>query len=71
MPADVFRYKLVAFATSSFFVGLAGALIAYYRTIVTWERFTLETSIVYLAMIIVRISSSIVSHRYANGHTWK
>ena len=53
MGVDVFRYKLLAFATSSFFVGLAGALIAYYRTIVTWERFTLETSIVYLAMIIV------------------
>jgi branched-chain amino acid transport system permease protein len=50
---DVFRTKLLAFATSSFFVGLAGALIAYYRNIVTWERFTLETSILYLAMIIV------------------
>jgi branched-chain amino acid transport system permease protein len=50
---DVFRYKLLAFAVSSFFVGLAGALIAFYRNIVTWERFTLETSIIYLAMIIV------------------
>ena len=53
MGVNVFRTKLLAFATSSFFVGLAGALIAYYRTIITWERFTLETSIVYLAMIIV------------------
>ena len=50
---NVFRTKLLAFATSSFFVGLAGALIAYYRTIITWERFTLDTSITYLAMIIV------------------
>lgn len=50
---NVFRTKLLAFATSSFIVGLAGGLIAYYRTIVTWERFTLETSIFYLAMIIV------------------
>jgi branched-chain amino acid transport system permease protein len=50
---DVFRYKLYAFATSSFFVGLAGALVAHYRTIVTWERFTIETSILYLAMIII------------------
>ena len=50
---DLFRTKLLAFATSSFFVGLAGAMIAYYRAIVTWERFTLETSIFYLAMIIV------------------
>ena len=50
---DVFRTKLLAFATSSFFVGLAGAMIAFYRNIITWERFTLNTSIVYLAMIIV------------------
>jgi branched-chain amino acid transport system permease protein len=53
LGVDVFRYKLLAFATSSFFVGLAGALVANYRTIVTWERFTIETSILYLAMIIV------------------
>ena len=50
---DAFKHKLLAFATSSFFVGLAGALTAYYRNIVAWERFTLETSVVYLAMIIV------------------
>jgi branched-chain amino acid transport system permease protein len=50
---NVFRHKLLAFAVSSFFVGLSGALIAFYRNIVSWERFTLETSIVYLAMIIV------------------
>ena len=50
---NVFRYKLLAFATSSFFVGLAGAMIAYYRNIISWERFTLETSLFYLAMIIV------------------
>jgi branched-chain amino acid transport system permease protein len=53
LGVDVFRYKLYAFGTSSFFVGLAGALVAHYRTIVTWERFTIETSIQYLAMIII------------------
>ena len=50
---SVFQYKLLAFATSSFFVGLSGALIAHYRSIVTWERFTIETSILFLAMIII------------------
>lgn len=50
---NVFKHKVLAFAASSFFVGLAGALTAYYRNIVAWERFTLETSVVYLAMIIV------------------
>jgi branched-chain amino acid transport system permease protein len=50
---NVFYYKLLAFATSSFFVGLAGALTAHYRTIISWERFTIETSILFLAMIII------------------
>lgn len=50
---DVFRYKLLAFATSSFIAGLAGALLAHYRTIISWERFTIETSIFYLAVIII------------------
>ena len=53
LGVDVYRTKLLAFATSSFFVGMAGALLAHYRAIVTWECFTLETSIVYLAMIII------------------
>lgn len=57
---NVFRYKLTAFAVSSFFVGMSGALIAHYRTIVTWERFTLEVSILYLAMVIVGGLGSIV-----------
>jgi branched-chain amino acid transport system permease protein len=53
MGIDIFRYKLLSFAISSFFVGLAGALIAHYRNIVTWERFTTDVSVTYLAMIII------------------
>lgn len=53
MGINLFRYKVLAFATSSFFVGMAGALIAHWRQIVTWERFTIEVSILYLAMIII------------------
>jgi len=34
-------------------VGLAGALTAHYRSIVTWERFTVDVSVTYLAMIII------------------
>lgn len=47
------RFKVLAFAISSGFAGLAGALTAHYYLIVTWERFTLDVSILYLAMIIV------------------
>lgn len=53
MGVDIFRYKLLAFAVSSFFVGLSGALLAQWRTIVSFERFTIETSIFYLAVIII------------------
>ena len=50
---DVPRTKLLAFAVSSGFVGLAGALTAHYTETVTWERFTIDVSVQYLAMIIV------------------
>lgn len=53
MGIDLFKYKLLAFAISSFIVGLAGALTAHYRSIVTWERFTTDVSVLYLAMIII------------------
>lgn len=53
MGINLFRYKLLAFAISSFFVGLSGALIAHYRNIVTWERFTIDVSVIFLAMIII------------------
>ncbi len=53
MGIDLFKYKLLAFGLSSFYVGLAGALIAHWRGIVTWERFTIDVSITYLAMIII------------------
>ncbi|WP_129632729.1 branched-chain amino acid ABC transporter permease [Candidatus Oscillochloris fontis] len=50
---DLFKYKLLAFATSSFIAGLAGALMAHYRGIISWERFTIDVSILYLSMIII------------------
>jgi branched-chain amino acid transport system permease protein len=53
MGVNIFQYKLMAFATSSFFVGLAGALLAQYRSIVSFERFTIDTSITYLAIVII------------------
>jgi branched-chain amino acid transport system permease protein len=53
MGVNLFHYKVLAFATSSFFVGLSGALTAHWQTIVSWERFTIDTSILFLAMIII------------------
>ena len=50
---NLFRYKLTAFAISSFYAGVAGALAAYFWTVVSPESFGLAVSIQYLAMIIV------------------
>lgn len=53
MGINLFRYKLYAFAVSSFYAGVAGCLGAYILRIVTPEHFPLHDSIRYLAMIIV------------------
>jgi branched-chain amino acid transport system permease protein len=53
MGIPIFRYKLLAFAISSFYAGFAGALWAYYIASITPEPFTLALSIEYIAMIII------------------
>lgn len=53
MGINLFRYKLTAFAVSSFYAGVAGSLWAYYTTIITPENFTIGVSIQYLSMIII------------------
>jgi len=50
---NIFRYKLYAFAISSFYVGIAGALESYYLGIANYEQFQLDVSIDYLAMVII------------------
>ncbi|MCK5540669.1 MAG: branched-chain amino acid ABC transporter permease [Deltaproteobacteria bacterium] len=53
MGVNLFKYKLAAFAFSSFLAGIAGSLWAHYVTIITPEHFTIGVSIEYLAMIII------------------
>jgi branched-chain amino acid transport system permease protein len=50
---DIFRTKLLAFAISSFYAGVAGALYSYYLGIANYEQFGLDVSVDYLAMIII------------------
>ncbi len=47
------RYKLLSFALSSFYAGVAGGLWAYFFRVVTPESFPLIMSIFFLAAIIV------------------
>ncbi len=63
---NVTRTKVLAFAVSSGFVGLAGALTAHYTGIVTWERFTLSVSVLYLAIIIVGGLGSVAGAVYGS-----
>ena len=58
------RAKVTAFAVSSGFAGLAGGLAAHYTEIVTWERYTLDVSVLYLAMIIVGGLGSVAGSVY-------
>ena len=50
---DIFRYKLLAFAISSFYAGVTGVLYSYYLGIANYEQFQLDVSINFLAMVII------------------
>ncbi|MEH7226096.1 branched-chain amino acid ABC transporter permease [Bacillus sp. JJ1566] len=53
MGIDLFKYKVLAFSISSFFVGVAGALLGHYTMIVSPELYSITVSIEYLAMVLV------------------
>jgi branched-chain amino acid transport system permease protein len=53
MGIPIFRYKLLAFAISSFYAGFAGAIWAFYMISITTEPFNLGLSVEYLAMVII------------------
>src|SRR5262249_56439410 len=53
MGVNVFKYKLISFAVSSFYVGVAGSLLAYQAHIISPENFPLSVGIDYLGMIII------------------
>ena len=48
-----FRYKLYSFAISSFYAGIAGALLSFYMTFASPESFGLSVTIQYIAMVII------------------
>jgi len=61
---NVFKYKLISFAVSSFYTGVAGGLWCYYMTIINPEAFQLYVSIDYIAMIIVGGMGTIMGSVY-------
>ena len=53
MGVEVFRHKLLSFAVSSFYIGVAGSLLAYQARIISPENFPLALAIDYLGMVII------------------
>lgn len=64
MGINLLRYKVLAFALSSFYAGTAGALLAGYTRVITPENFTIDVSIQYLAMIIIGGLGSVLGSVY-------
>jgi branched-chain amino acid transport system permease protein len=50
---NLFKYRILSFGISSFMVGIAGGLWAFYIMIISDEHFTLWLSVQFLAMVIV------------------
>src|SRR5436853_1747583 len=50
---NIFGYKVLAFAISSFYAGVTGVLYTYFLGIANYEQFQITVSIDYLAMIII------------------
>jgi branched-chain amino acid transport system permease protein len=50
---NVGLYKLIAFVVSSALISMTGSLTAYYSHFVAYEEFSIWTSVLYLAMLIV------------------
>ena len=64
---DVARYKLLAFGLSSFYAGIAGALLGHLGQAVNFEQFQLDLSIQYLAMIVIGGLGSIPGSLFRRG----
>ncbi|MDQ7785637.1 MAG: branched-chain amino acid ABC transporter permease [Desulfomonilaceae bacterium] len=53
MGISLAKYKIMAFGLSSFYAGIAGALVAHYQKWIVPGSFDLSLSIAYIAMIIL------------------
>jgi branched-chain amino acid transport system permease protein len=60
MGVNVFKYKLLSFGVSSFYVGVAGSLLAYHAGIISPENFPISVAIDQLGMIIIGGMGSIL-----------
>jgi len=60
MGIPLTKYRTLSFGLAAFFAGIAGALFAHYQLVVSQEGFGIERSILFLAMIIIGGTGSIM-----------
>ncbi len=53
MGIDVKKYKIIAFSFGAFFAGVAGSLLAHFKTYIVWSDFGFSVSIMLLTMCIL------------------
>lgn len=60
MGINLTKYRTLSFGLAAFFAGIAGALYAHYQQVVSNEGFGIERSIMFLAMVIIGGTGSIM-----------
>jgi len=60
MGINLTKYRTLSFGLAAFFAGIAGALYAHYQLVVSNEGFGIERSIIFLAMIIIGGTGSVM-----------
>src|SRR6202789_2371868 len=60
MGINLTKYRTLSFGLAAFFAGIAGALYAHYQLVVSNEGFGIERSIIFLAMVIIGGTGSVM-----------
>jgi len=60
MGINLTKYRTLSFGVAAFFAGVGGALYAHYQLVVSYEGFGIERSILFLAMVIIGGTGSIM-----------
>src|SRR3979490_964918 len=60
MGINLTKYRTLSFGLAAFFAGIAGALYAHYNQVVSNEGFGIDRSIIFLAMVIIGGTGSIM-----------
>jgi branched-chain amino acid transport system permease protein len=60
MGINLTRYRTLSFGLAAFFAGVAGALYAHYQQVISQEGFGIERSVLFLAMVIIGGTGSIM-----------